>query len=540
MKLFILGVSVCVLVGRCLSQTVAIDKTATYPGTLDIVAQNGQLMLQGTNQVVTLKGINYFGFESFVYTVHGLWSQNLEFLLDFLQNNNFNAMRIPLPMDMLVNYQTRPSYQSIDYTKNPNLVGLKSIEVLDYLIQKAAERCIVVLLDYHVFVGGDKISELWYNDVYTEDIIIWALKALATRYLNQWNVIGIDLKNEPHGRASWGDNNPLTDWRLAAERIGNEILSINPKLLIFVEGVQDNSFPPNNLPWGNSGNQWGGGLSAAVISPVRLNIPQKLVYESHVYGPDVWLENYFTDVSFPNNMPNIWENQWGYLSTSNYTLVIGEFGGKEIEGTLDRVWSDELKNWFLQKNITNTFFWCLNPNSQDTAGILSDDWSTPDNYKLNILQTINPTPTNMCQAYNSLINSPPPPTPPITPPITPPAPVLTLQLGPSLEMQTSFLNLQTWLQQVWTDGDNNTYLLYNGTIQNLNMPVLTEVIMPCINCVIVQYWNCEYNTVTDVFSFHDAIKYSGGLRKGQNLIFGVITKNSYFNISFSTTYGING
>ena len=243
-------------------------------------------------------------------------------------------------------------------------------------------------------------------------------------------------------------------------------------------------------------------------------------------------------------MPEIWENQWGYLSKSNYTLVVGEFGGKEIEGTLDRVWSDELKTWFLERNMTNNFFWCLNPNSQDTAGVLFDDWTTPDTYKLSILQTINPNPTNMCQVMTSisLINSPPPPSvPPPAPPAPPTNHLLTpASPGPSVEMQTPFLNLQTWLQQVWTDGDNNRYSLYNGTIQNVNMPVLTEVIMPCTKCIISQYWNCEYNTATDVFSFHNAIKYSGGLRKGQSLLFGVITKNSFFNISFSTTYGING
>jgi endoglucanase len=151
--------------------------------------------------------------------------------------------------------------------QNPDLINLSSIQVLDYLIQKAADRCIIIILDYHVFNGGDSISELWYNDIYPETTVITIWQSLALRYITQWNVIGFDLKNENHGSASWGDNNLSTDWKLASERIGNAILSVNPKLLIFVEGIQDNSFPITTV-----GNQWGGGLSSALINPVNLSI----------------------------------------------------------------------------------------------------------------------------------------------------------------------------------------------------------------------------------------------------------------------------
>ena len=517
--------------------------------TIDIISKNGNLIIKNTEENVNIKGINYFGLQSFVHTVHGLWVQNLEYLLDFLQENKFNAIRLPFSMDMIINTQIKPSYQSIDYTKNPNLDGLSSIQVIDYVIARAAERCMLVLLDFHVFNGGDSITELWYNTVYTENLIILGWQSLATRYLNQWNVMGCDLKNEPHGIASWGDNNLATDWRLAAERIGNAILEINPKLLIFVEGVQDRSFPPTNLPWGNSGNQWGGGLSSAAVSPVQLNIPEKLVYTAHVYGPDVGAEIYFTDPTFPDNMPDIWDEQWAYLSRTNYTLIIGEFGGKEIEGTLDRVWSNKIKTWLVEKNMTNNFFWGLNPNSVDTAGLLFDDWTTPDLYKLAILQEINPNPTNMCILYSTLPLEPPgpplepPPGPPLRPPPGPPGlpPVPSPTTGPmGYFLQTPFVELQTWFQQSWTDGLNNSYYKYNGSLTNINMPVITEAIMPCTGCNVSQYWNCNYNYITNVFSLFNSIKYSGGLRKTQVMTFGIITVNSYFNLTLGVTHGPNG
>jgi endoglucanase len=40
------------------------------------------------------------------------------------------------------------------------------------------------------------------------------------------------------------------------------------------------------------------------------------------------------------------------------------------------------------------FFWCLNPDSGDTGGLLEDDWKTPVAIKLNLLQTLVPHPTS--------------------------------------------------------------------------------------------------------------------------------------------------
>jgi endoglucanase len=71
-------------------------------------------------------------------------------------------------------------------------------------------------------------------------------------------VFAADLNNEPHGCASWGDGNIRTDWQLAAERIAGVILAANPKLLIFVEGVERNGcVQPCENCW------WGGHVAAA-------------------------------------------------------------------------------------------------------------------------------------------------------------------------------------------------------------------------------------------------------------------------------------
>ncbi len=68
-------------------------------------------------------------------------------------------------------------------------------------------------------------SDLWYTGSYSENQWIADLKTLASRYANVSNFIGLDLKYEPHGMATWGTGNTATDWDLAAARAGQDNFS---------------------------------------------------------------------------------------------------------------------------------------------------------------------------------------------------------------------------------------------------------------------------------------------------------------------------
>jgi aryl-phospho-beta-D-glucosidase BglC (GH1 family) len=60
-------------------------------------------------------------------------------------------------------------------------------------------------------------SELWYTSSVSEERWIADWRMLAERYAGDPTVVGVDLHNEPHGKATWGDGNLATDWRLAAQ-----------------------------------------------------------------------------------------------------------------------------------------------------------------------------------------------------------------------------------------------------------------------------------------------------------------------------------
>jgi endoglucanase len=223
---------------------------------------------------------------------------------------------------------------------------------------------------------------------------------LARRYAGNTTVIGADLHNEPHAEgtnpnatgACWGCGDTARDWRLAAERAGNAILSVQPNWLIFVEGVSCPSGGENNV-WDNDTSNdedcgwWGGNLSQAGTYPVRLNVANRLVYSPHEYATSVYHQTWFDDPTYPANMPAIWDKYWGYLYKQNIApIMMGEFG-TTLASNVDKVWLQNLMAYTgTGVNGMSFTYWSWNPNSGDTGGIANDDWTTINQAKQSILQ----------------------------------------------------------------------------------------------------------------------------------------------------------
>ncbi len=66
-------------------------------------------------------------------------------------------------------------------------------------------------------------------------------------------------------------------------------------------------------------------------------------------------------------------------------MLIGEFGGRSVGDDREGLWQRSLVT-YLQLNGFDYTYWCWNPNSSDTGGVLRDDWMTVDQAKLNILR----------------------------------------------------------------------------------------------------------------------------------------------------------
>jgi len=189
-----------------------------------------------------LKGLNWFGFETEKFTLFGLEEQPLETLFEFIGKHGFNALRIPVSLEMVLTNPKCVWWNQADMFKhNPWICynftwgvcksNYTAMEFLDHIIHEAARHGVLVLLDMHRLRSKDvALPPRWYSDEWSEDQLEKGWVHLACRYRDYWNVFGADLKNEPHG-SSWGDNTIETDWRLAAERISSVVHKYAPHWL---------------------------------------------------------------------------------------------------------------------------------------------------------------------------------------------------------------------------------------------------------------------------------------------------------------------
>ncbi len=330
---------------------------------------------------IQLKGVSWFGFEGGTKVVHGLWQRNWKDMISQIKSTGFNAVRVPFCPSVVDNV----GVTSIDYGKNPDLQGLKSLEILDKVVNELNNQQMYILLDHHT-PDCAAISDLWYTGSYSEQSWIDDLKFLAARYKNLSYFMGMDIKNEPKGSATWGTGNSKTDWNLAVEKASKQILQANNNILIFVQGVQSNPTCSST-----AGHWWGGNMEPMNCTAINSSsLPKdKMVYSPHVYGPDVYMQPEFTSSEFPNNLRNVWERDFGFLINKGYTVVPGEWGGRYGNGgtAKDVTWHNALVSYFKEKGICSSFYWDWNPNSGDTGGVLKDDWSTVWKNKADMLNS---------------------------------------------------------------------------------------------------------------------------------------------------------
>ena len=180
----------------CIQNVVyAADDKNTY--SIDFQSANGQLLANG--EPFYIKGANWFGFEGKEHILQGVWpsATTIDKGLDILVKYNFNAIRLPLALDAIAdNPPIIPSQTAGD----SSLFNLNYLEAIDVFVAKCAEKNILVIFDNHR--TDSKVPTV--DEVVDVSAAKTAFTTLADRYCTSskyWNVIGVDLKNEPHGKA---------------------------------------------------------------------------------------------------------------------------------------------------------------------------------------------------------------------------------------------------------------------------------------------------------------------------------------------------
>ena len=356
------------------------------------LSTSGNKIVDSSGAQVILQGVNWYGMENEPGTVIGLNARDYKLMLKQIRQTGFNVIRIPFSMQTLTKGKEVSSVA--DYIgSNRELKDKSPIEVLDALILEANVQGLMIILDNHSQADQGYRNDLWYGQAgYTEDDWVEMWKSLAIRYKDSPNVVGFDLKNEPHGKATWGDGS-ATDFRRAAERAGTAIQEVNPNPLIIVEGIENQVAGGQKL----SGHWWGGNLEGVRNNPVRLPVANKVVYSPHEYGPEVSPQPWLISKNLEKNLLDRWSKGFGYIHDQKIApILIGEFGAKDFSTkTISGRWMKAFTDYLGKKGMSWTY-WAWNPGSGDTGGLLTPDLVTLEKKKM-------PTILNLIKVQKKLV-----------------------------------------------------------------------------------------------------------------------------------------
>lgn len=234
---------------------------------------NGSYLVDSSNTRVKLACVNWYGAHMGRYVVDGLDAQPLSIIVSRIYSLGFNCVRLVYSLDLIY---LNPVVDRLALTHNPELVGLTAMEIFKKVVAALSAKGVMTILNNHISKAGWCCSEtdgqgLWWTKEYSEDQWLQSLSNITNAFKSDPYVVAVDLRNELRKMdkytPSWGSNDNLTDWHRAATIGGNTVLSVNPKLIVIVEGLN-----------------YATDLSKLTSPLVTLSVPNKLVYSGHLYS----------------------------------------------------------------------------------------------------------------------------------------------------------------------------------------------------------------------------------------------------------------
>jgi len=268
---------------------------------------SGYQIVDARNQPVRLKSVNWYGFDQKEFVPGGLDHAPLATIVGLIKSMGFNSVRLPWANETI---EKNPVVVDYAIKDNPQFRGKHAMEVMDAVIDALAKAQIMVILDNHVSRADwccedEDGNGLWYSKEYPESAWLADWMTIVRRYRKQPWVVGVDLRNELRSGATWGGTDKILDWHAAAMRGGNAVLTVNPRLLVMVEGPQYST-----------------DFRAAAKLPIVFKVPNRAVYSPHAYA--------FSAQQQPNYaaLKQAFDERAGFLlhTTPAIPLWIGEFG----------------------------------------------------------------------------------------------------------------------------------------------------------------------------------------------------------------------
>lgn len=320
-----------------------------------------------------LASINWYGASDELFVTGGLDVLHRDEIASTIKRLGFNSVRLPYADEMVMR---NPRIDAELVLANPDLAGLPAMDVFEAVTTALTDAGLAVIINDHITsatwcCGANPCDAAWTNSYLgpicrvkmSEEQWIRNWETMMSRFVHNPLVIGADLRNEVRGL--WGTM-PWSSWAAAAERCGNRLLAIKPDWLIVVEGV-------------SSAND----LSDARHRPVKLSVPDKLVYSAHVYAWSGWgsWAGRFKQQGY-GTFSRAMRHNWGYLLENDVAPVwVGELGAPRRPSEGDaRYWKNLWR--YLVTMDADFGYWAINTrkphaNEVESYSIVEEDWKTP-------------------------------------------------------------------------------------------------------------------------------------------------------------------
>jgi len=347
---------------------------------------NRMVTMDSDGNRVKLVCVNWYGAHMEDMVVNGLDRQPIQKIAAIIKELGFNCVRLPWALDT---FFENPIVRPERLSANPELVGGTAMELLDAAVNALSDQEIIVIPNNHVSTAQwccHPEDGLWYTDKYPEEDFFNAWINITERYRSNPWVAGLDLRNEirPNEHGQWADwgNGEENDWAIAATKLGNMLLEVNPDALIIVEGI---------LSAGN--------LLGAFEHPIQLSKQSQLVYSGHIYpfSPIISDLPYTLFKSTLQAMQTyVADVGTGYNYSAPYWM--GEMGcGGDSEN-----WEKIVR--FLNETDHDWGYWSIDgykyPGEGEGYGLLEDDYETiRHEWKIQQLQSLMPILSNHTEEH---------------------------------------------------------------------------------------------------------------------------------------------
>jgi hypothetical protein len=336
----------------------------------------GRFVVDSHGQRVKFAGVNWYGADQLDRVPAGLQCQRADAIAQRIAADGFNVVRLPWATTTWIGKDK--VVPPIAVAGDPSLHGKTARHVFDVVIDALARHGVLVILDNHVTqprwcCAASDGNALWWQGYDPRHPPRWHQLSHAQRlhrfrvgerrWLSAWRrvagryaasgshpqrmVVGADLRNEVRPdyalgiRVHWRRTRtaPWADWPRAATRAGDAVLSVNPRLLIAVEGLR-----------------YGADLRGVARVPIRLDRSHRLVYSAHDYA---WTQ------STQARLRRVLGRRWGWLLAQHQRfttpVLVGEFGSchPEVCGAAETSWFKALTRYLAAGDV-DWVYWSIN------------------------------------------------------------------------------------------------------------------------------------------------------------------------------------